>query len=58
MMKIDSALWMLLPLIGIICFVSMKPKVKQSRNSTIIGLILGAVIVGGYIIWKFSQGGF
>jgi len=58
MMKIDSALWMLLPLIGIMCLVVMKPKVKQSRNGTIIGLILGAVIVGGYIVWKFTQGGF
>ena len=57
-MKIDSALWMLLPLIGILCLVVMKPQAKQSRNSTIIGLILGAVIVGGYIVWKFTQGGF
>ena len=58
LMRIDSALWLLFPLIGIICIVAMKPKVKQSRNSTSIGLILGAVIVGAYIIWKFTQGGF
>ena len=57
MMKIDSALWMLLPLIGIICLALM-PEVKQSRKSTITGLILGAVIVGGYIVWKYTQGGF
>ena len=57
-MKIDSSLWMLLALFGILCLVVMKPKVKQSRKSTIIGLIIGAVIVGGYIVWKFTQGGF
>jgi len=58
MMNIDSSLWMLFPLAGILCLVAMKPKAKLSRNSTIIGLIIGAVIVGGYIVWKFSQGGF
>ena len=58
MMKIDSSLWMLLPLLGIVFLSVMRPKVKQSRKSTIIGLIIGAIIVGGYIIWKFTQGGF
>jgi len=58
MMNIDSLVLMLFPLVGIICLVVMKPKVKQSRKSTIIGLIIGAVIVGGYIVWKFTQGGF
>jgi len=58
MMKIDSSLWMLLPLLGILCLAVMKPNVKSSRKSTIIGLIFGAVIVGGYIVWKFTQGGF
>ena len=57
-MKIDSSLWMLLPLVGILCLAVMKLKVKQSRKSAIIGLIIGAVIVGGYIVWKFTQGGF
>ena len=58
MMKFDSSLWMLLPLVGIVCLVVLKPKGKQSRKSTITGLIIGAVIVGGYIVWKFTQGGF
>jgi len=57
-MNIDSVLWMLFPLAGILCLVVMKPNVKQSRNGTIIGLIIGAVIIGGYIVWKFTQGGF
>jgi len=57
-MKIDSLLWMLFPLVGILCLSVMKPQVKQSRKGTIIGLIIGAVIVGGYIVWKFTQGGF
>ena len=49
---------MLFPLVGILCLSVMKPQVKQSRKGTIIGLIIGAVIVGGYIVWKFTQGGF
>jgi len=57
-MKIDSVLWMLLPLAGVLCLAVMKPKAEQSRKSAIIGLIIGAVIVGGYIVWKFTQGGF
>jgi hypothetical protein len=57
MMNIDGLLWMLLPLVGIV-LAAMMPKVKRSRNSTITGLIITAAIVGGYIVWKITQGGF
>lgn len=55
MMEFDSLFWMLFPLVGIVLVVMM-PKVKRDRKSTIIGLIISAVIVGGYIVWKFTQG--
>ena len=57
-MKIDSLFWMLFPLVGIVCIAIMMPNVKRSRKSTITGLIISAAIVGGYIVWKFTQGGF
>jgi hypothetical protein len=57
-MNIDSLFWMLFPLVGIVCLAIMMPKVKRSRKSTITGLIITAAIVGGYIVWKITQGGF
>ena len=57
-MEIDSIFWMLFPLVGIVCIAIMMPNVKRSRKSTITGLIITAAIVGVYIVWKLSQGGF
>ena len=58
MMNIDSLFWMLFPLIAAVCLSVMMPKVKRSRKSTVTGLIVSAAIVGVYIVWKFTQGGF
>ena len=49
MMKIDNLFWMFFPLVVAVCLTIMMPKVKRSRKSTIIGLIVSAVIVGVYI---------
>jgi len=57
-MNIDSLFWMLFPLVGIVCIAIMMPNAKRSRKSTITGLIITAAIVGGYIVWKITQGGF
>ncbi len=57
-MKIDSLFWMFFPLAAAVCLTIMMPKVKRSRKSTIIGLIVSAVIVVVYIAWKFTQSGF
>jgi hypothetical protein len=58
MMNIDSLYWMLFPLIVAVFLAVMMPNVKRSRKSTMIGLIVSAAIVGVYIVWRFTQGGF
>ena len=60
-MKIDTLVViavMMLPLIALVVIAVIRPKLKRSRKSTVLGIISGVVIVSFGIIWRLTHGGF
>ena len=49
---------MVLPLIALVVIAVIRPKVERSRKGSVLGIILGVVIVFLGIIWRLTHGGF
>ncbi len=57
-MNLESIIWLVLPLLGIVILATVRPRKEQSRKGLLAGIIVSAAIVGGYIIlrWLFLGG--
>ena len=57
-MRIDTLVWLVLPLIALAFIAAIRPKFKRSRKSYVLGVVLSVVIVSLGIIWRLTHGGF
>ncbi len=57
-MKVEIVVVMVLPLIALAVIAVIRPKVERSRKGSVLGIVLGVVIVSLGIIWRLTHGGF
>jgi Kef-type K+ transport system membrane component KefB len=59
MIDLSMIIWLVLPLLFVVVGAALRPRVKISKKvSRITGIIVAAIIISLYTVWRLTHGGF